>query len=335
MQAKSTPSPDNWFVHKNCPSCLKESSVSLHKQHLVCQNEQCDFAIDFLCPICDHSLQDAEWIDHQNPQHPQNIDTFKCKSCKSYIPLQKILYLIDNAMVVDQTHKCSFCNGPTLHRADMNISHRCFFFPKCSGQVDLFGAVKESLVFLDFETTGLEAGRDQIIEIGAIKIDEDGYEHVFQTFVKPTTGISEHITQITGITDAMVANAPPIAPTLLKLMDFIGSAKIVAHNVDFDLVFLLTNLLQFNLNYRDNDIICTLRWARQNGEGHCSLGALSKKYAIRHNNAHRALADAVTTKELFFIFDGSKKSPRPQLSFQDFIEFSQKLATKYPVATAL
>lgn len=320
-----------WSVHRPCPSCRHENSILIKKNHLICEEKDCEFSISFDCPICNQSLENAQWFNHlsgrNNTEAP--IDTFECNACKSVIPLQKIIYLIDNGMVMDEQHRCTFCNGPTIHRSDMNLSHRCFFYPKCSGQIDLFGTVKESLIFLDFETTGLEAGRDSIIEIGAVKIDEDGYEHIFQTFINPGIPISEHITKITGITQDMVAEAPPLKNMLSKFIEFIGNCKIVAHNVDFDILWLLTNSIHYKLPLQDNPVICTLRWARQSGEPHCSLGALSKKYAIRHNNAHRALADAVTTKELFFIFEGFKKSPRPQLKLSEFRDLAQRTAEKY------
>ncbi len=315
------------IIHKPCPSCRTENSVVIRRNELCCTNTDCHFSVGYCCPLCDSDLNNAEFKDDGRGL------SFTCSRCKNTVPLQKIEYVIENAMVVDHHNRCTFCNGPTIHRSDMNLSHRCFFFPKCSGQVDLFGTVKESLVFLDFETTGLEAGRDCIIEIGALKIDEDGYEHTFQTFIKPPVELSPHITQITGITNDMVADAPELDAVFSRFIQFIGQSKIVVHNADFDMLWLLTASIQRQVKLPDNQVICTLRWARQSGEAHCSLGALSKKYAIRHSNAHRALADAVATKELFFIFEGFKKSPRPQLTLNEFMGMAEKLVAKYPTGT--
>ncbi len=319
---------DEHTIHKACPSCRRENAVSLFKNHLKCLTPDCEFELTYTCPICNEDLDTATWTQYKSDPNDIPLESGTCHSCRSQFPTQKIQYIIDNAMVIDHTHKCEFCNGPTIHRSDMNISHRCFFFPKCSGQVDLFGTVTESLVFLDFETTGLDPGRDQIIEVGAIKIDEEGFEHTFQTFVNPGMPVSEHITKITGITTEMVASSPPIQPTLEKLIHFIGSAKIIAHNADFDLVWLLTDLIKHNIAYANNDVICTLKWARQLTEPHCSLSALSKKYAIRHSNAHRALADAVTTKELFFIFDSHRKG-RPIQTMNNFTDIATKIVQKF------
>ena len=135
--------------------------------------------------------------------------------------------MIDNGLMVDHTTKCPYCNSPTLHKPEMNLGNRCFFFPKCSGPVDLFGSTQKTFVFLDFETTGLEAGRDHIIEIGALKLDGDGLEHIYQTFVQPPIAISPKITQITGITNDMVSGAPDCTTAIQKLVEFIGDATLV------------------------------------------------------------------------------------------------------------
>jgi len=228
-------------------------------------------------------------------------------------------------MVVDYDHRCTLCNGPTIHRASMNLGHRCFLFPKCSGQTDLFGTIRESFVFLDFETTGLEPNHDHIIEVGALKIDEDGYEHIFQELIQPPVSISPKITQITGIDNDMVKHARPIEPVMRQLREFIGSSKLVIHNADFDMLWLLIGLIRHDIPLVDSSVICTLKWARSNGESHASLGALTKKYGIGHANAHRALADAAATRELFFIFDRNPKTPRPILESTHYLAQVKRL----------
>ena len=74
----------------------------------------------------------------------------------------------------------------------------------------------------------------------------------------------------------------------------------------------------------DNRLICTLKWARLMKEGRASLGALTKKYKIGHLNAHRALADAAVTKELFFIYDRGQTVDRPVES----LDVYQKIVDK-------
>jgi len=248
---------------------------------------------------------------------------------KKRIDTRKIKYLIENGMFVDQNSRCQYCNGPTIHRNTMNLGHRCFFYPQCSGQAGLFGDQQESLVFLDFETSGLEVGRDFIIEIGALKIDKEGFEHTFQTFVEPQRELPAKITKITGITNEMLAGAPKLDQTISKLIHFVGDAKLVAHNADFDIPWLIASLIKTKLSPINPDIICTLKWARASQENHCSLGALAKKYKIGHANAHRALADAAATKELFFVFKNLGKSKRPETTLKSYWETTQKIVDKY------
>ena len=71
--------------------------------------------------------------------------------------------------------------------------NRCFFHPVCQGQQDLFKHECETIVFLDFETSGLDVMKQDIIEIGAVKIDKYGKEHYFETLIKPNNAISGKI----------------------------------------------------------------------------------------------------------------------------------------------
>ena len=138
--------------------------------------------------------------------------------------------------MVSQEDRCPLCNGPTIYRTEANMGHRCFYFPKCSGQATLFGAPKESIVFLDFETSGLDFTRDHIIEIGALKIDPEGFEYSYDTFINPQVPLSDKIIQITKITDDMLKDAPLIDDVISSFSDFIGSSIIVAHNAEFDVL---------------------------------------------------------------------------------------------------
>jgi DNA polymerase III subunit epsilon len=316
-------------LDKKCPSCGKQNSIVIEKNNLICKEKECDFNASYCCPICDKNLSD------QNFDSNEKGEFYICDSCKSKIYTKKIKYLLENQLIVDHENKCPFCTGPTIHRENMNLSNRCFFFPQCSGQANLFGSKKESLVFLDFETTGLEIGRDFIIEIGAIKIDEDGYEHTFESLIKPPVELSEQITKITGISNDMLINAPQLKDNIIKLVNFIDKATIIAHNAEFDLLWLLTSLLRLNIPVPNNQVICTLDWAKKQSEPRCSLSALTKKYAISHSSAHRALADAVATKELFFIFENSRTISRPINNINIYLETSQKIADKYKKYTQL
>ncbi len=304
-------------LQKACPLCQEEGSIQIDGDILRCKNEACTFIAQYCCPICDAGIDKTQF-------GTDSIGTyFNCGACKHQIHLKRIAHMIENGLIIDTKTLCKICHGPTVHRQNANIGHRCFFFPKCSGQATLFGEQKESLVFLDFETTGLEAVKDYITEIGMVKIDEEGFEHTYNQLISVPIPLPEKITKITGITDEMLAGKPSIETLMPKIVEFIGTAKIVCHNAEFDLPWLLLQCEKYNTLLQAESVICTLKWARALGEGQASLGALSRKYKINHQNAHRALADAATTKELFFIYDQEKGGHRPIepiLHYQKIVE---------------
>jgi len=127
----------------------------------------------------------------------------------------------------------------------------------------------------------------------------------------------------------MVKEAPPLSKSLKELISFIGTSKIVAHNANFDISWLLTASIRHEVPLQNNTVICTLEWAKQANESKCSLGALAKKYHINHNNAHRALADAVTTKELFFILNNMKHIDKPDIPLSNYRDTCLKIVEKY------
>src|SRR5512133_1938938 len=95
-----------------------------------------------------------------------------------------------------------------------------------------------SIVALDIETTGLDPRNDVIIEIGAVRFSGARVESEWTTLVNPGRPIPSFITQLTGISNEMVRNAPPLKAVIHELADFVGSDPVVGHNVRFDLSFL-------------------------------------------------------------------------------------------------
>ena len=287
-----------------CPSC-KKSSLSIHQASIKCSTSNCDWTVPFSCPLCSASLHNAQFgADEFGP-------TIQCSSCEQSYHTQRIEHLLNNRYRINYDKRCNHCHSPTYHLPNCEEGHRCLFFPKCKTQSSLFGAAPEEFVFLDFETTGLDPSVNHIIEIGALKIDQHGFEHHYETLIKPPETIPPKISDITNITNDMVSDAPVIADKIKEFSDFIGNAIIVAHNAEFDLPWLICQIKRNGLPTLQNDTLCTLKWAKQNKEPKRSLGVLTKKYGISHQNAHRALADVIATKELFFILEGQKKSPRP------------------------
>lgn len=302
----------------NCPKC-KQEQLTLDKNIILCSGSNCHFFVCYLCPICDHE------IDKSNFSTDSRGNFFTCQHCRSKMHNQKIAQLLNNKLYVSKEIPCIRCNRPTIHHKHATIGHRCIMFPKCSGQTSLLHTSNmQSIVFLDLETTGLDASKNEIIEIGAIKIDEDGFEDNFQYFIKPSRPVSEKISSITGITNEMLSQANAIDSILPKLNQFIGSSTIVAHNAEFDLPWLILHNKRLNIFFPKNTIICTLKWARQLGEKRASLTALTKKYHIFHEDAHRALQDAMATKELFFVFNSLKRNAIPIIDFSHFESICEK-----------
>src|SRR5512136_84858 len=107
----------------------------------------------------------------------------------------------------------------------------------------------DSIVALDIETTGLEPQKDAIIEIGAVRFYGNRIEDEWTSLINPGRKIPPFITQLTGINDHMVLEAPNIQNVLTDLRQFVGDAPILGHNVGFDLSFLRRHGL-----FRSNDI---------------------------------------------------------------------------------
>jgi DNA polymerase III epsilon subunit family exonuclease len=306
-------------INRPCPHCKSLNTLVLKNATITCTKENCSFNYRYKCPLCDGCLNDSCYHDDEQGMY------FKCPTCKAKIHNKRIQTIFNNLMQISTEHRCKLCNGPTLYRSQANMGYRCFFFPKCSGQANLFSTKKQSLVFLDFETTGLDPTKDHIIEIGALKIDEDGFEHIYESFIKPPIPLPEKIIKITSISPDMLENAPNIEQIIKDFYDFLGDSTLVAHNADFDISWLLVNLERFQLNLQSNPVICTLNWAKKMSEAKCSLSALTKKYNIGHLNAHRALADAAVTKELFFIYDAQDDHEKHEKPIQHYIKIVDKL----------
>tara|TARA_Y100000389_G_C17463444_1_gene523533 strand:+ start:3063 stop:3674 length:612 start_codon:yes stop_codon:yes gene_type:complete len=193
---------------------------------------------------------------------------------------------------------------------------------------------KDTLVFLDFETTGLDMNRDDIIEIGALKLDANGHLSHFQTFIHTQKKLSSTITKLTSITDSMLIGAPSANSVFQSFNDFVGTSTLVVHNADFDIPWLLIMTHVYDTAFHANQFVCTLDWAKKNQEPRCSLGVLAKKYGIINSQAHRALSDAIATHALYFSFDNLNKAPRPVQSLNHYSALAERIATRRMAETA-
>jgi ATP-dependent DNA helicase DinG len=180
----------------------------------------------------------------------------------------------------------------------------------------------QSIVAIDIETTGLNADRDAIIEIGAVKFKGHRVEAEWSSLINPNRHIPEFITGLTGINDAEVRNAPRIADVLEGLEAFVGNAPLVGHNVRFDLGFLQrTGLFEFN------EVIDTyeLSSVLMPTASRYNLGALGKQLGILLPATHRALDDAKVTMAVFNrLFEIARELPMDLI--EDIIRLSEPLA---------
>ncbi len=157
-------------------------------------------------------------------------------------------------------------------------------------------------VVFDLETTGAKTPPCRITEIGAYRVRKGEIIEEFQTLVNPETLIPLFISQLTGITDAMVKNAPRFAEIAAEFLNFIGDSILVAHNAHFDLRFLNHEISRMHKDYRvGNQHLCTVKMSRKllpQIENH-RLNTVADYYRVSLINHHRATDDARATAHIF------------------------------------
>lgn len=160
-------------------------------------------------------------------------------------------------------------------------------------------------VVFDLETTGAKTPPCRITEIGAYRIKNGQIAEEFHTLVNPETPIPPFISQLTGISDRMVAHAPKFADIACDFLDFIGDSVLVAHNAHFDVRFLNHEIGRMFADYRvANPHLCTVQLARKllpHIANH-RLHTVAEYYSIYIQNRHRASDDAFATAKIFVNF---------------------------------
>ncbi|AGB40673.1 DNA polymerase III, alpha chain [Halobacteroides halobius DSM 5150] len=159
---------------------------------------------------------------------------------------------------------------------------------------------KETYIVFDLETTGFNPHHNEIIEIGAAKVEAGTITESYQTFVNPSQDIPAKITELTGINAEMVADAPSLKEAITKFLDFIGDATLVAHNLSFDLGFIEDKLRKLDKPKLTNPALDTLNLSRALLPELKSykLNKLAKKFNKNLENHHRAYDDAKVTAEI-------------------------------------
>jgi DNA polymerase-3 subunit epsilon len=153
---------------------------------------------------------------------------------------------------------------------------------------------------LDFETTGTSGVKNRAIEIGIVHVKNLEIVDSYQTFINPGTSVPYYITNLTGITNNDVHDAPFFEEITSEIVDFIGDSVLVAHNMPFDYSFLKNEFVRADVILPKNNTLCTLKLARKLYPElkSKSLGNLVKHFGIKHKHVHRALGDAMVTAKL-------------------------------------
>lgn len=152
---------------------------------------------------------------------------------------------------------------------------------------------KEPVVYVDIETTGVSYRSNRIIEVAAIRVENDQIVDTFTTLVNPGSPIPYYITRLTGITSGDVADAPQFEAIAERLHEILSGAIFIAHNVRFDYSFIKKQLALCNITYNPR-MLCSVRMSRAlypQEKGH-SLQAIINRFELATTARHRAYEDA-------------------------------------------
>lgn len=157
-----------------------------------------------------------------------------------------------------------------------------------------------TFICFDIETTGLSAARDKITEIGAVKVENGVITDTFSTFANPEMPIPQKITQLTGITDDMVKDAPSQSEAVGAFLEFAGDNVLVAHNAPFDTSFIAKACedMDREYNYTSIDTVAISR-AILTDIKNCKLDTVAKFLRLGDFNHHRATDDAEMLARIF------------------------------------
>ncbi|PKO86868.1 MAG: ethanolamine utilization protein [Betaproteobacteria bacterium HGW-Betaproteobacteria-12] len=149
------------------------------------------------------------------------------------------------------------------------------------------------LAFVDLETTGATATVDRITEIGIIEVDADGAVREWQQLVNPGVRIPPFIEQLTGISNEMVAAAPPFEQVAADTLRRLEGRLFIAHNARFDYSFLKNEFKRLGVTFRA-PVLCTVKLSRTLFPEHKrhNLDSLIERHGLAAEARHRALADA-------------------------------------------
>ena len=166
----------------------------------------------------------------------------------------------------------------------------------------------------DIETTGLRAGRDRITEIAIVLFDGKQITDRYSSLLNPGVRIPAGISEMTGITQDMLEEAPPFYEEARRIVELTEGAIFVAHNVRFDYSFVTAEFKRLGYSFR-RKTLCTLKLMRKHFPelpSH-SLGNLIRHFGIPVQNRHRALDDALAATELLKLILQKEDGPKDML----------------------
>jgi DNA polymerase-3 subunit alpha (Gram-positive type) len=157
-------------------------------------------------------------------------------------------------------------------------------------------------VVFDVETTGLSVVNNQIIELAGVKMCNGQVIERFESFVHPNQVIPPNITELTGITNEMIKDAPQLVEVLPKFIEFVGDSVLSAHNARFDMGFLQAGCKQLGIPLVSNPALDTLELARflfPSMKNH-RLNTLAVRFKVSLDNHHRAVDDSEATGHILW-----------------------------------
>ncbi len=159
-----------------------------------------------------------------------------------------------------------------------------------------------TFVVVDLETDGGSPADAGVTEIGAVKIRGGEVEGEFQTLVRIDRPLPPFIRALTGITDAMLHDAPTLASALPAFLEFSRGSVLVAHNAPYDVGFLKGACARLDLTWPDPPVLDTARLARhvltRDEVPNCKLATLARHFRAEVTPNHRALSDARATVDV-------------------------------------
>ena len=158
----------------------------------------------------------------------------------------------------------------------------------------------DNYTIIDIETTGLSLEYDEIIELSALKVRDNAIVDSFTSLVKPNCKVDNFITNLTGITNEMLENAPKIRTILKDFVDFIGDDLVIGHNINFDINFIYDKNKNCYKRIFKNNYIDTLRIAKKAIKlDRYRLIDIANYYQIGIEGTHRATKDCEITYQIF------------------------------------